>query len=118
MPAAGDWSGILDSLGMAADSRPTTLSRDELDSVGAQAKRCWNIPAGWTRPQQVSVTIRFQLNPDGTLRGAPSVVAFPASALGKAAADSAIRAVAECGPFKLPADKYDEWKDIQLSFEP
>jgi hypothetical protein len=64
------------------------------------------------------VTIRFQLNPDGSLKGSPSVVAFPASQLGKEAATNAVRAVAQCGPFKLPADKYDQWNDIQLRFEP
>jgi hypothetical protein len=117
-PTAAEWSDLLASLGMEAYSRPTTLSQGELDAVRAQAKRCWKIPAGWTEPRQVSVTVRFQLNVDGTLNGSPTVVAFPASELGKDAALNAIRAVAECGPFKLPADKYDEWNDIQLRFEP
>ena len=103
---------------MAGDSRPTTLSREELGAVKKQAKRCWKIPAGWSEPRQVSVTIRFELNRDGTLKGSPSVVAFPASEMGKTAALNAIRAVAECAPFKLPPEKYDEWNDIQLRFEP
>ena len=117
-PTAAEWSDLLASLGMEAFSRSTTLSQGELDAVKAQAKRCWKMPAGWTEPRPVSVTVRFQLNVDGTLNGSPTVVAFPASELGKEAALNAIRAVAECGPFKLPADKYDQWNDIQLRFEP
>jgi hypothetical protein len=119
-PSSGqpEWSDVLASLGMAADSRPTTLTREDLDGVRAQAKSCWTIPAGWSEPRQVTVTIRFQLNRDGTLKGSPSVVAFPASELGKTAALNAMRAVADCAPFKLPPEKYAEWSDIQLRFEP
>jgi hypothetical protein len=111
-------SDLLASIGIAMYSRPTTLAKDEFAAVKAQAMRCWDIPAGWTEPRQVSVTVRFRLNPDGTLDGAPSVVQFPASELGKAAAVSAVEAVVQCGPFQLPADKYDQWDDIQLRFEP
>lgn len=117
-PAAPEWPDVLASLGMAEDSRPTTLSQEELDAVRAQAKRCWKIPAGWSDSRQVTVTIRFQLKRDGTVAGSPSVVSFPASELGKSAALNAMQAVTECGPFRLPADKYEQWKDVQLRFEP
>jgi hypothetical protein len=106
------------AFGMANDGRPTTLTNDELNALRAKAKRCWRIPTGWTEPRQVSVTVRFRLNRDGTLNGKPAVVEFPATELGKAAADDAIRAVLQCSPFDLPVDKYEEWKDIQLRFEP
>jgi hypothetical protein len=123
VPAAGEdqtapWSSVLASLGMATYSHPATLSKEELDALSAQARRCWNIPAGWTDPRQISVTVRFRLNRDGSLNGTPAVVQFPASELGKAAAIAAVRAVLQCGPFDLPSAKYDEWNDVQLRFEP
>jgi hypothetical protein len=108
---------LLDSLGLATPDTPTALS-DDLRALAAQAKRCWNIPVGWRDPGQVSVTVGFLLNRDGTVRGTPRVIEFPASELGKAAADSAVRAVLECGPFKLPQNKYEQWRDVQLRFTP
>ena len=83
-----------------------------------QLERCWTPPAGWTERRQVSVLVRFLLHRDGTLNGSPAVIEFHASLLGKAAADEAIRAVLQCGPYLLPADKHDQWKDVQLRFEP
>jgi hypothetical protein len=106
------------TLGLASSGRPTTLTREELDGLIAQARRCWSIPAAWTDPRQVSVTIRFRLNKDGTLDGKPDVVEFAASQLGKISADNAARAVAQCGPYHLPPDKYDQWSDVQLRFTP
>ena len=114
----GSQTAALAPVGKALGSRPTTLSPQELDAMSVQAKRCWKIPAGWTDPHQVTVTVRFRLNRDGTLDGTPDVVEFPASELGKTAALGAIHAVVECGPFRLPADKYDQWRDVQLRFAP
>lgn len=109
---------LLASYGIIVSDKPTTLPKEELSALSAQAKRCWKIPAGWTNPSQVSVTVRFRLNRDGTVNGTPTVVEFPASELGKAAAVDAIRAVLECDPFELPGDKYDQWNEVQLRFEP
>jgi hypothetical protein len=116
--ADADLADALASVGIVTDRRPTTLTQEELAALKAQAKRCWKIPAGWNDPVQISVTIRFRLNRDGTLKGKPAVVQFPASELGKTAAENAMRAVSQCGPFDLPADKYDQWRDVQLRFEP
>jgi hypothetical protein len=108
----------LASAGLASSSRPTTMTKEELDALSAQARRCWNVPTGWTDPRKVSVIIRFRLNRDGTLNGKPAVVEFPASQIGKASADNAVRAVAQCAPYHLPPEKYDQWTDVQLRFTP
>ncbi len=112
------WRDLAASLGMADFGRQTTLPDTLLAEVSAQVKRCWSVPAGWSNPQQVSVTLRFQLHPDGTLDGTPAVVEFRATPVGAAAAKAAIKAVSECGPFALPADTYEQWKDIQLELAP
>ena len=112
------WSDIAASLGMADYGRQTTLSDTLLAGVRAQAKKCWTVPTGWSDPGQVSVTVRFELKPDGTVDGEPAVVEFPATPIGAAAAKAAIDAVQQCGPFRLPAAQYNQWKDIQLSLAP
>jgi hypothetical protein len=45
---------------------------------------------------------------------------YASDAFFRAAADSAKRALLNprCSPLKLPADKYDQWKSITLSFNP
>jgi hypothetical protein len=94
------------------------MTQEEQNALSAQVQRCWNIPKGWKDPRQVSVTIRFRLNRDGTLNGKPDIVEFPASPLGKASADNAVIAVGQCAPYHLPPDKYAQWNDVQLRFTP
>ena len=113
-----NWKDLMASLGLAEFGRKTTLPKALLAEVIAQAKRCWAIPDGWSDPRQVSVTLRFQLEPDGSLAGDPDVVEFPATNIGAAAAKAALTAVKQCGPYRLPADKYEQWRDIQLSLAP
>jgi colicin import membrane protein len=112
------WRDIAASLGVAEYGRKTTLPESLLAELADKVKRCWTLPDGWSDTQQVSVTLRFQLHPDGALDGDPAIVEFPATPIGATAAKAAIAAVKQCGPFALPADKYDQWKDIQLNLVP
>jgi hypothetical protein len=105
-------------LGVSTGSADARMTQSEIDALRSQITRCWVIPQGWTNPRQVTVSVRFQLNPDGTVAGMPEVVEFPASQYGPVAGDNAIRAVMQCGPYALPAEKYDQWKDVQLRFTP
>ena len=115
---APSWRDLAASLGMAEYGRKTTLPKALLAALSAQVKRCWTIPGGWSDPRQVSVTLRFQLQPNGTLDGDPAIVEFPATPIGAAAAKAAMEAVKKCGPYHLPPAQYDEWKDIQLGLAP
>ena len=36
----------------------------------------------------------------------------------QAAAESAVRAVFECQPYAMPPQKYDQWRDMVLNFDP
>jgi len=36
----------------------------------------------------------------------------------RAAVDAARRAIYTCAPYKLPADKYNVWRDITVDFDP
>jgi colicin import membrane protein len=84
----------------------------------AQIARCWNPPVG-VRDSDLVVTIRFALNEDGTLSGEPAVLnSGNTSPRLKAAAESAVRAVRNCQPLKLPAAQYWMWKDVEVRFDP
>lgn len=94
------------------------MTQSELDALRSQVQRCWNLPVGWTNPAEVTVTIRFKLNQDGTVSGTPSIEQYPASQYGTVAAEGAVRAILQCGPYMLPADKYDQWSEVQMRFSP
>jgi hypothetical protein len=106
------------SLGVATGTQGARMTQSEIDALRSQITRCWVIPTGWTNPREVTVSVRFQLNLDGTVAGMPEVVEFPASQYGPVAGDNAIRAVMQCGPYALPSEKYEQWKDVQLRFSP
>ena len=95
-----------------------TASPSDLDALEAQVLACWTIPTGWTNPKEVSVTIGFHLNADGTVTGPPAIIEFPATLVGKAAADSALRAVTKCGPYHLPSGKDKGGRDVQVRLSP
>ncbi len=94
----------------------TKMTASELDGLRAEVQRCWTIPPGWTDPKQVSVTIDFHMNRDGTVAGDPSVIEFPATRNGAIAARNALAAAAKCGPYHLPAAKYEDWREVQIPF--
>ena len=108
-----------ESFGAEEERNPSaTMTQSEIDALRAQIQRCWNIPVGWTDPKDVTVTIRFKLNQDGTVNGVPSIQQYPASQYGTVAADRAVGAVLQCGPYQLPAEKYDLWSEVQMRFSP
>jgi colicin import membrane protein len=65
------------------------------------------------------VTVRFALNQDGTLAGDPTVLPGDAhDALFRPMAESALRAVRACTPLRLPAARYELWRDVEITFDP
>lgn len=106
------------TLGVETGSQNARMTQSEIDALRSQITRCWVIPTGWTNPREVSVRVRFALNPDGTVSGMPTVTEYPASQYGPVAADNAVRAVMQCGPYALPQEKYDQWSEVELRFTP
>ncbi len=97
------------------------VSMSEIDAVRQQISRCWNLPAGARDAQDLIVTIRATVAPDGTVT---SAVIDDRSKMGdpffRAAAESAQRAMLNpaCQPLKLPPQKYEQWKNLRLNFNP
>ncbi len=99
----------------------TDLTVSEIDAIRAQLKPCWSPPAGAPNAEDLIVVLRVRFNPDGTVNGVPQVLSSlraQADQYMRAAADRAIRAVLQCQPFQLPAERYRQWRLIELEFDP
>lgn len=89
--------------------------------IREQVSRCWRVDAGAREAQDLVVSIRIFLAPDGRLVTQPQfmdVTRYRSDAFYRSAADNARRAVLECQPFQLPREDYDLWKDLVLNFNP
>jgi len=67
----------------------------------------------------VAVKLRVQLKPNGRLAAEPALIEGTASMKGVQLMQGAIAALSACQPYAmLPADRYGEWKVLDLSFTP
>lgn len=94
------------------------MSVNEIDAFRSQISRCWSPPASGLGNQTLLVKLHIELNQDGSLLRTPQVMNSGGSPFFQAAADSAVRAVFECQPYRMPATKYSQWRDMVLNFDP
>jgi len=102
----------------APDGRAAMMSVNEIDAFRAQISQCWNPPIGGLGAERITVKIRLMLNLDGTLKQPPKVLNSMSAVSFRPAADSAVRAIWQCQPYKLPEKKYQSWSDMILNFDP
>lgn len=94
------------------------LTADEITAFKRQVQACW-----LQKPALPSVTVGFSLDTDGRPDAARirlvGHAAAPDAAVAQAFA-AAKRAVLRCGRdgYTLPVEKYDQWRDIELTFTP
>jgi len=82
-------------------------------------KACSTLPASIAPTDKITIMLRASFLTDGTLARPPLLIEASASAKGPLLMQAAIKALQECQPYAvLPADKYDEWKVLDLSFTP
>jgi hypothetical protein len=109
-------------LGGAFDAPATEtakLERGSVDGLRARIKSCAMLPADISPSERVSVVLRIQLKPDGSLSGQPTLIEASASAKGPALLQTLRGALQKCQPYNmLPADKYQEWKSLDIRFTP
>jgi outer membrane biosynthesis protein TonB len=91
--------------GAAADNSATWGSMFK-----QQVERCWKKPYGGIESQRPEVAFAIRLKRDGMLEGAPVPEGTPGTPFLRVYQESALRAIIECQPYKLPAAMYDEWK--------
>lgn len=82
-------------------------------------KSCSKLPASLASSDDVKVKLRVLMTPDGRLAAEPILIEASASMKGPLLMQGAIRALQACQPYAmLPADRYGEWKVLDLSFTP
>jgi hypothetical protein len=97
----------------------TNLSAKELTAFKLQVQKCWSAPAGVSNTEKLHVVLRLALARDGMLTTRPLLIEGSASPHGPALMESAISALRQCQPYRLlPADRYEEWKVLDLTFSP
>lgn len=99
--------------------RDSRITANEIDAFRAQVSRCWTPPVGGLGGDAIIVKLRIALNEDGTLGSPPSLANDFPSPFFRPAADSAVRAIMQCQPYRmLPPEKYSQWRDMLLTFDP
>jgi len=95
------------------------LQSDVITAFRDHLKSCSTRPAELSPSDNIHVVIRVALKRDGRLAAPPALVEAKASAKGPILMQAAIAALQSCQPYNmLPADKYDEWKVLDLDFSP
>jgi len=122
---ASDQSAINSALAEALSEEPSgpPLTLGEKDAMRVAVAKCWNVGSLSTDALQTVVVVGFSLNADGTvisnsLRLLESSGGAPGAE--RQAYDAARRAILRCGTkgYDLPADKYAQWQDIEITFNP
>jgi hypothetical protein len=105
----------------SGDATPATetLASSLVELLRRHLKTCSKLPAALSPSDNVAVKLRVQMAPDGRLAAEPALIEGSASLKGVELMRGAIAALAACQPYAmLPADRYGEWKVLDLSFTP
>ena len=104
------------------EARATDTAKIETSDIAAfrrHLKTCSSLPASVAPTDKVRIVLRVLLSRDGTLIAEPALLEASASAKGPVLMQRAMAALQACQPYTmLPADKYNEWKVLDLSFTP
>ena len=125
-------TGLMARLSKSLSRQPTEFDPDKqvtmserhamINAVKRRMEPCWNFQAGSKKAQDIIVEIEVKLRPDGYVLDAKIMnrSELRSDPFKLAAGESALRAVLNpsCQPYILPANRYDVWKDIKLTFNP
>jgi hypothetical protein len=97
------------------------MTSGEMDGLRIAVQKCWNVGALSTDALRVTVNVLVSMNQDGT-PGAIRMGSFTGGteAAATVAFEAARRAIIRCGAsgFPLPAEKYGQWQEIEMTFDP
>lgn len=98
------------------------LTGAEIGNVQSAISQRWQVDAG-SESAQIVVTVSFRLTRNGVIDGDVALVSATdgAASAQDAAYQRARRAVwsvSRSGGFSLPDDKYDQWREIEITFDP
>jgi hypothetical protein len=99
------------------------MTADLADALKSQIYRCWNKPEGFPADRGNDLVVQFdlELGPDGRVIRAdsPSVNPGNPSRYNYAAGIAARNAIYQCQPYRLPPERYNQWREINpMGFDP
>ncbi len=111
--------GLPDGNGGAPATAKADIEPLDIAAFRRHLQSCSTLPAEVARTDKVRIVLRAFFAPDGNLRTTPTLIEASASIKGPLLMQAAIQALQKCQPYAmLPADKYGEWKVLDLSFTP
>lgn len=131
-PAPVDTSdAVADALAAALASTPAPaapaanpgppMTGAEQDAFRVAVQQCWNVDVG-SEAARVTLTVAFDLDPQGRVQGDVRRISGEGGSDGaiEAAFQAARRAILRCqrDGYVLPADKYEQWKEVEMTFDP
>jgi hypothetical protein len=103
----------------AAASKTADIDSSIVTEFRRHLKKCSKLPDSIAPSDRLAVRLRVRMTPEGKLAAEPILIEATASAKGVDLMRGAIAALRACQPYAiLPADRYGEWKVLDLSFTP
>lgn len=96
------------------------LTQGERDGLRVAVQQCWNVGSLSTDALATTVVVLVKMARDGRPESVDLVSSNGSGTATSRAFEAARRAVIRCGAtgFPLPADKYDQWREIEMTFDP
>jgi hypothetical protein len=114
LPDAGA-TGDFDAQATAA----ANIAVQDAAALRAHIKSCSVLPKSVSPADNVRIVLRVAFGKDGRLAREPLLIEASASEKGPALMRGAMEALQKCQPYAmLPADRYDQWRMLDLSFSP
>jgi hypothetical protein len=109
--------------GAATGPSGPPMTAGEKDALRISVQQCWNVGSLSTEALRVTVTVAVSVAQTGVPdAGSIRMIEFEGGSEGAArqAFEAARRAIIRCGAngFPLPPEKYDQWRDIEMVFNP
>src|SRR5260221_3031981 len=93
---------------------------DNSATCGAMFKRqvrgCWKKPSAGIDAKEFIMEVEIKLKQDGSLEAMPAALTSPQDSFQRVFLESALRAIIECAPYRLPPVFSAEWKDFIPQF--
>ena len=96
------------------------LTGGEKGALVLAVQQCWNVPVGVANAADLVVVLSVELTPDGKLASSPKLIEPSGTPQGatQQAYEAGRRALIRCAPYNLPRDKYEQWRQLEVVFNP
>lgn len=91
--------------------------------IVSQLSYCWDDVVDLPNPERLNVTVRIELNRDGTLKSDAELVRPARMPIGdrpmQVAIERALRASRKCAPYRIPEqalEYYSDWSEVTINF--